>query len=459
MRNFGIMRYFLPILFVLLTLFVSCDMGKSTTTETSSEARVHNFSFYTDTLNPGLTEATYKVEHLSDTGFIYNKDSLRFGTRLDSVVPYVTYKETPGTATFVLPDTTIVSTGTDTMDLSQDPIYLHVVASDMKSERWYRIKLSVHQVDPDLYVWKKLQDQIFSKQNCQTKAFWHRNKLALFVNNGLSTQIYQSNNGSNWQQLTQSVEQLPTPCQVRDIVLHHDTLYYIEGNTLYYSDDLVHWEQKDYSDAAFAPINMLVSYNELAWCLVQDTANQQLMLAAIHTDSIAPLHKIDGVDNGYLPATFPINDFAALEFGSSSERPRAMIVGGRSMNGEAINTRWNLEYSSNSGYRLKDFSISQPSFQSLTGASIIQYDDQLLMFGGIDNDLTWRANMLYSKDEGMHWYVPDSAHNQLPSNYETRQYQSVVVDSHKNIYIIGGQTHTESFSDVYLGYRNAEKWD
>ena len=85
------MRYILPILLFLLVAFTGCD-EESTTIETSSETRVNTFTFYKDTANLGLTEASYKIEHLSDTGLIYCTDSLRFGTRLDSVVPYVTYK-------------------------------------------------------------------------------------------------------------------------------------------------------------------------------------------------------------------------------------------------------------------------------------------------------------------------------------------------------------------------------
>lgn len=448
------MRYFSSILLVVSIFLVSC-MPKNNTVETSSEARVNSFSFYTDTLNPGLKEAIYKIEHHSDTGLIYNQDSLRFGTRLDSVVPYVTYKKTPGSATFVLPDTTIVSTGTDTINLSQDPIYLHVIASDMENERWYRIKLNVHKVDPELYVWKKLTDNIFPKQNCETKAFWIGNKLVLYVNNGLSTNVYYSDNGSNWQVLSNHVSELPTPCHVRDIVQHNDTLFYINKNTLYRSNDLIHWDATDYSAASFELVNMLLSYDGYVWCIVQDKASGALMLAKLLADTATPLQYIEGLERGKLPANFPISDFAALEFASSSERPRAMIVGGRSINGEVVNSRWNIEYSAiDAAYRLKDFSITQPSFQSLTGASIIQYDDQLLMFGGIDNDLTWRSDMLYSKDEGMNWHVPDSTHNQLPSSYQTRQYQSVVLDNTQHIYIIGGQSSTESFSDVYRGKRN-----
>jgi hypothetical protein len=61
--------------------------------------------------------------------------------------------------------------------------------------------------------------------------------------------------------------------------------------------------------------------------------------------------------------------------------------------------------------------------------------------------------MLYSDDEGMHWYVPDTAKNMLPDSYKTRQYQSVVVDPAHYIYIIGGESDSESFSDVYRGKR------
>jgi len=105
-----------------------------------------------------------------------------------------------------------------------------------------------------------------------------------------------------------------------------------------------------------------------------------------------------------------------------------------------------------------DFSIEQPSFNSLTGVSIIQYDGRLLMFGGVDNDLEWRSDILCSDDEGMNWYVPDSTHNKLPDTYTSRQHQTVVLDDQQNIFIIGGQSFVDTYSDVYRGYLNELKW-
>jgi hypothetical protein len=450
--NFVTMRQIITILLVLATIFIGCD--NKITTETSTECRVNNFTFVEDTLNPGLTEVTYKTEHRRDTGLIYCKDSLRFGTRLDSVVPYITYKATPGSATFYLPNDTIVSTGVDTIDLTQQPVYLHVMASDMKTEKWYRIDIHAHKINPNLYVWTKLADNIFPQQNCETKAFYVQNQFVLYVNNGLTTTVYKSSDAITWGK-AQMPSNLPTPCHVRDIVQHEDTLYYIDKEQLYMSTNHINWTLTDYATATFEPINMLLTYNNKAWCLIQDRSTNQLQLATIQNGEITPQTNIDGLIDGYLPDNFPINDFAATSFESSSERPRAMIVGGRSINGNPINTRWNMEYiKASNTYRLKDFTISQPTFHTLTGASIVQYGGQLIMFGGIDNDLEWNSNILYSDDEGMHWYAPSPSVNQLPQEYQSRQYQSVI-KKQNSLFIIGGQSHNQSFSDVYRGQLNS----
>ena len=457
MRNFGIMRKILSILMVFAVVMASCNKNTDPSQEEmSSETRVYEFTFQADTANPGLTEAIYKVEHIGDSsGVIYNVDSLRFGTRLDSVVPIITYIANPGVVNYILPDTTIVATGTDTMDLSRGPIIMRVTATDMKTERWYDINLTVHQVDPDLYVWKRLTEHIFTPQYCETKAFYKENKLYLLVNNGLYTQLYLSTNGSQWEQIANQIPTLPTPCDVRDIVLNNNTLYYIANNHLYHSDDALNWDKIDFSETSYTLINMLMSYHNKAWCIIQD--QEQLLLATIEGETIVPVTNIPEMPNGILPTHFPISDFATLEFKSSSERPRAMIVGGRSMNGEVVNSRWNIEYSTE-GYRIKDFSISQPSFESLTGASIIQYNNHLVMFGGINNDLAMRSDMLYSDDEGMNWYVPDTTKNQLPDTYQSREKQTVIVDKDNNIYIIGGQSQTQTFGDVYRGFLNSINW-
>ena len=453
------MQRILYILAVISLLFIACKNG-SEEINLSSETRVSAFTFYADTANPGLTEAVYRIEHkeLPDTGRIYCVDSLRYGTCLDSVVPQVSYKITPSSAIFFTPDTTIVSTGVDTLNFSQGPIYLFVQAADTVTKRWYRIDIHVHTKDPNLYIWQQMTNQIFASQHCETKAFYNNGILTLYVNNGFGTTIYQSANGMYWQK-AEATTGLPTPCQVRDIMQYGDTLYYVTSDKLYTSTDYFQWTETDFSDREFSLVNMLVVFDNKAWCILQDRASKALFLGTVANNDIQPLDYIHGINSKQLPENFPISDFASLPFHSSSERPRAMIVGGRALDGTAVNTRWNLEYEASEGYRMVDFSIEQPSFNTLTGTSIIEYDNRLIMFGGIDNDMTWRSNILYSDDEGMNWYAPDTAKNKLPDSYVARQHQSVVVDEHSNIYIIGGQSHTATYSDVYRGYLNHLKWE
>jgi len=450
------MQKYFYIVILSLIFMVACSESDDTIA-TSSETRVNMFSFQKDTANMGLSEATYIIEHLSDTGRIYCKDSLRFGTRLDSVVPYITYKATPASAQYVLPDTTIISTGSDTLDFTKNPIYLYVQSSDLKHERWYRIDIYAHQADPDLYVWEELTEEIFAPQNCEMKAFYNVEKIVLYVNNGFQIQVYHSINGQFWQK-THSPTGLPKHCSVRDIMQYNDTLYYADGDKLYTTTDWTEWTATDFADRTYALVNMLVVFDNMPWCILQDRTTQDLFLGTICNGNVQPAESIYGLTNNILPKDFPVSDFASLTFQSSSERPRAMIVGGRTINGTPVNTRWNIEYESSAGYRLVDFSIEQPSFNSLTGISIIQYNNQLLMFGGIDNDQTWRSDMLYSVDEGMNWHVPDTTHNKLPDSYQSRQNQTVVVDKNNNIYIIGGQSNTQTFSNVFRGYLNSLKW-
>jgi len=131
--------------------------------------------------------------------------------------------------------------------------------------------------------------------------------------------------------------------------------------------------------------------------------------------------------------------------------------------GRSLNTRWNLEYSShieeNNGYRMREFSIDRPSFTTLTGISVIWYNNQLLMFGGVDEDMTYFGrDILISEDEGLNWVAADTAKNQLPEVYQARQKQTAIVrDGY--IYLFGGQDKTATYSDVYRGRLNSIDWD
>jgi hypothetical protein len=183
---------------------------------------------------------------------------------------------------------------------------------------------------------------------------------------------------------------LPASCRVRQIISDGATLYYAESKDLYTSTDAVNWTKQTMQ---YEMKTMLLYWNDLPWVLVDKEGPELAFFAA---DSLNL--------TGLRPSQdFPVSDFASVNFNSPSGRERAMIIGGFAENGKSLNTRWNLEYSThitdNKGYRLREFSIDQPNFSTMTGISVVFYDDRLMLFGGVDANQTYFGrDILVSND-------------------------------------------------------------
>ena len=438
-------------LLLLPLVCISClDNNNETEATTYNEALVTAMTFAKNDSFPGLAEAKFTIITSTDTGRIYNDDSLRFGTCIDSVIPSLSFNHTPAYTVFYTgadsTADTIIYTGADTINFSVQPVHLFVMASDKETGKYYEIYVNVHTVDPDLYQWECLNEEVFRADGAETKAMMLGDKLLLFAGNGFQTQLYTSANGASWS-AGQVVNSLPANCAVRKILQVENTLYYPSGDKLYTSTDGLNWQSTDVS--GFSLLNMLFLFNDSIWGIAQ-RPDQQLQLCNMARGGRMAL------TGEVLPSNFPVSDYAALPFTSASNRKRAMIVGGFDLQGNSLNTRWNMEYLKGKGYSLANFSIEQPSFASLTGASIVLYNDEFHMFGSVSEDNALSAdNQLISIDEGLHWTLPDTTKNQLPESYRSRQKASVFVDNDAHyIYIIGGQSRTESFTDVYRGRLN-----
>ena len=247
-----------------------------------------------------------------------------------------------------------------------------------------------------------------------------------------------------------AVSGLPAGTKVRQIISDGTTLYYGQGNAVYTSTDATTWTA---NTTTYNVVTMLLYWNERAWALTGENEDYELAYMDGTTLTLSGLKPENSM--------FPVSDFATVTFQSPSLRDRAMIIGGFAENGLSLNTRWNLEYSEHieGQYRMQEFSIDRPSFTALTGVSVISYNDQLLMFGGVDADMTYFGrDILISLDEGLNWTKADTAKNQLPAVYKARQKQTAIVRNN-NIYLFGGQDQTTTYSDVYCGRLNSIEWE
>ena len=429
-------------------LVVSCDSTTTVTTATSSVAKLTAFSFVSNDSMPGLGAAVFTVEERLDTGLVWNKDSMLYGTSLERVVPRFTFKVAVGTARLSMPDTSLILTGYDTLNFSKQPIYLTLTSSDGTTTKVYEIRPTVHQSDPDLFVWNQLTPQIYPADESEQTVVELGGKFVMIANNGFQNSVYSSVDGAAWTALS-APSILPAGARVRQIISDGTKLYYADGTTLYTSTDATIWTAQTMS---LTIKTMLMCWNGHVWALVD---NSGLELAYIESTSL--------VLTGLRPdGDFPVSDFAVVQFQSASERARAMIIGGYAENGRSLNTRWNIEYSEqireNKGYRLIEFSIDRPTFTTLTGISVIWYNDQLMLFGGVDAEMTYFGrDILISDDEGLNWIAADTAKNQLPEVYQARQKQTAIVRDNY-IYLFGGQDKTTTYSDVYKGRLNSIDW-
>lgn len=441
------MKRFLPLIGLILIGLAGCD-DKTPTTAKSSVAQLTAFSFTANSKYPGLAAASFKVEERLDSGLVHNLDSIMYGTPLDSVVPKFTFAATPGSAVMQTPDTTIVLGGSDTINFEKQPLYLTVKSQDGKNTKVYELRAYVHQVDPDLYHWEQLCPQVLT-DNSEQRVVALGNRFVLVSNNGFRTSAYISADGITWSD-RQTPSGLPDGCHVRRIISDGSTLYYADSLTLYTSADALSWTASDYTGSGFCIRNMLMTWNDTVWAIVEDS--QGLVLAKMQDNTLKPTALRPRSD-------FPVSDFATVCFENAAGRARAMVVGGRAKSGAVLNSRWNLEFSPVVGYRMQNFSIDRPAFADLTGASVIWYNHQLLMFGGVDADMQYLGrDILVSNDEGLNWTAADSTKNCLPDTYTARQKQSVLVRDNA-IYVFGGEQQDRTFSDVYRGKLNSIDWN
>ncbi len=423
----------------------SCNTNTEVTTY--SEALITSFYFAANDSFPGLKEAEFTIVTSSDTGYIYAKDSLRFGTCVDSVVVRMTFNHTPSYSMIYTAKDTLLYSGSDTLDLNDRPFMIYVMASDQETYKWYTVDFHVHQIDPDLYLWERLTPSVFELDGAESKALLCNGTFYLFVNDGMRTLLYSSSDAISWGS-EQEVTGLPAHCSVRQMIESEGVFYYADASGLYTSTDGNSFLLTDYSSAAFTLQSMLYSFNDSLWAVASLKSDESLTLV-----NMAPGGSFAVAQA--LPDDFPVSDFATLTFESAAGRARAMIMGGYDRNGEAVNMRWNVEFLKNRGYSMGDFSVEQPAFESLAGISLVNYNHAIHMFGGVNKDMEVNAaTQLVSDDEGMHWSVPDSTKNHLPSTYLPRQKTSVIVTDDHYIYLIGGQSRTSTFSDVWRGRLN-----
>ncbi len=456
------------ILIFSTVVFLSSCLGTTDVTTSSTDASFSSLTFKTNDSVPNQSKAVFSLEYDSqiNDSIIVNLDSLPYNTLINIVYPTFTFKSS-ASAYIIYTDTpdTVAITGTDTINFSR-PLKIRNVPADgdIKKSREYIVKVNVHKVEPELYVWKQLTESVESDNAASQKTIWFKNQLYYFLNNGSAAFLYTSANGTSW--TSKTLSGFPINSALGDMLQFAGKLYLSQdGAKIYSSADGLSWTNKIMTEYTFK--SLLFDFDSKIWAVVQSISDSKLRFA----------NSTDGdtwIVRGEIPTNFPVRDFASISFTTRNGKPKVLVIGGYSSDNTLLKNRW----SSEDGMQWYDFSTENHSLDSLAvAASVISYDDKLLLFGGINRDNQIVGEYYrQSIDEGLSWQAPDTIYNRLREpiitkvpgtdkdtvasyiNFQPRNYQSVVLDNSDRIYVVGGKTNTKVLSDVWTGKLNRKNF-
>ncbi len=451
------LRNQLKILALLGTIFFlnSC-LGDGNVKEISSDPSFVSLTFSANNKIPNLKDAVFSLQYDS---VIVNLDSLPYQTRIDSVYATFTFKSTYAAYLVYENDSTALISGNEAFDFTKIKAIINI-ASDGVTRRKYLIKVNVHQVEPELYIWQKVNDAAHSLNVQHQKAIYFNDRLYLFVNDRQQNYLFVSPNGVSWTQ--DVISGLPTNATFEDITVFNNQLYVTCGNSnIFSSGDGLTWTRQTYSEYDFT--SLIFVLNDRLWAVSHSLTDGKLRFAS----------SVDGTEwliYNEIPENFPVRGFASVVFNTKVNKQKGLVLTGFSSDGTALKTNWNTE----DGIYWVDFSAENASLDSIgRGASVINYDDKLLLFGQ-DNKPIPGSYFRQSVDQGFSWQVPDSNLNNLPKEMGIRHYSSVVVyrprtysstdskqeiESSNWIFIIGGKNaYDEYLTDVWKGKVNRKNF-
>ncbi len=388
-------------------------------------------------------------------GRIFNADSLPYGTKINKLVPVITFhqgasavnltvKKADGTDTVY----NYVTNSKDSIDFSHGPMSMAVTSLYNSFTYNYTIEVNVHKLPADTLVWTKAEYSSLpgSSNVAGQKTVMTDGTVLCVTTDGSKYYLNKTvNPNTDW---TSSVITMPAGADLRSFNADGDTYYILAGGALYRSADAARtWSSTGvrmnhiygiYQGRVIGAANASGS-----WQLVQFPQAQ-----AVALPEGMP---VSGTSQPVM-FTFPMGD-----------SPQMVMVGGRTADGALTNATW--AFDGNSWANIS----TTPVPKALSGMMLVPYYSFyekkafvytrysiLLAMGGYDGK-TNNSTVYLSDDCGMTWYEAS----------ETMQLPDFMVALHDADAVVVNQTFTDaalkpatagrsllsSWSPVELAYR------
>ncbi len=424
--------YILGMFFLMLFATSCLDNGGTASTLISDEAKITSFYLYSDSIDE-IDDYVFTIDH--DSMSIYNYDSIDYGTRIDSL----SFVLNPRFHKVYINDTLDYYNLTEVYLDFTNGVKFTVVAADEKTSADYWVKLNIHQVDPDTFIWQGVKSEVFAGYATTEKVLWVNDKLLYFaiVENDLL--VNESVDGVKWDALEVSGLDIDFSSIDLNYLVGYENfvcLYY--DGELYKSADGATWTSEVITGIAVE--HLLFAMGGKIYGVTADFG-------------LARLDGTDWVDLGRLPSDFPIEGAAVLMAKAPSGKERVFVLGGIDRDGKYLSSVW----SSENGDYWSELSGGKEQFTPRAYAALAQYGGGLMLFGGVaeDGENVVDDAQLFSKDFGLNWGEPKEK-SEIGNLYVPRYGHSAVVTPNGYIYLIGGKSSSvRSNNDVWQGLNYA----
>jgi hypothetical protein len=416
-----------------MMLMASCLGSDDINTTEIKNAQISSLVLSHDSVT-GLANVKFTIDQLN--GYIFNKDSLPYGTKVDKVICTLTYEigvNAIGVTTQqAAGDTTYLWNGSDSIDFTH-PVKFTTTAYDNSTTKNYRAWVNIHQVVPDSMVWERHATRMTGTDAVEQKAIKHiyegRDVYLLYIKTATDCQLFYSpvTDAKTWTKL--SLSGLPNNTDLSQITSCEQTLYAPAGGSLYQSPDGLTWSRVADTPSVKALLGVVNKGRNIS----------PLLAAVVESEGanvFAAMNSAKQWTTGdATPANFPLSGFGSLSYERMSNTYLA-VVAGKDKTNAPLNTTWATSdarsWATLSGEK-------ENFFEKKAGVMLTFYDDRFYLVGGVNAEGRAVKDIHVSLDNGTTWTPADSL-KAFPQEYTPRGYASIEVDANQYMLIFGGKT-------------------
>ncbi len=386
---------------------------------TASDTMISGFNIgANEDLLANLDSVFFSIDQVNAR--IFNADSLPYGTRINGLIPVITYTSASEVELHIprknMSDSIVnyLEHTTDTVDFSNGPVKIRIVSLDKSAERTYTLSVNVHKVKTDTLIWDRAQQSnlpsTFMVPTAQHTTATASDVYCLTSYQGRYCVAKTQNPALSWSLKEVDFSFVP---RLETFTGTDNALYIIStDNKLFRSTDGLNWEATSQTMQ-----NIYGNYGTELWGSRQDSG--RWMRVSYPTGKVEPIE-----DN------FPVADVSqtinyTFEMSAASQM---IMTGGRLASGVVTGDTWG--YDGTTWAKLSN----KPLPEALANAVVVPYyvektntnrwtvyrESVLIAMFGQKADGTLNDTVYISPDFGMSWKKAGSE-LQMPKNIPARK--------------------------------------